>query len=116
MDKIDDRFKASKTIPYNIAEPSIVFRIAWYVVTLQPGTLLSEYSEAESPAFKGSVSFTTTTGSVKARLQVSVDDSKKSIELTAFGGNQEVMTRYVNDLAGALDSSLRKYRGIADKD
>ncbi len=116
MDKIDDRFKASKTIPYNIAEPSIVFRIAWYVVTSQPGTLLSEYSEAESPVFKGNVSFTTTTGGVKARLQVSVDDSKKSIELTAFGGNQEVMTRYVNDLAGALDSSLRKYRGIADKD
>jgi hypothetical protein len=116
LEKIDDRIKASKTIRYDIAEPSVVFRIAWYVVTSQPGTLLSEYSEPESPIFKGKVIFTTTTGGVKVRLQVSVDDAQKSIDLTVFGGSQAVITRYVNDLAVALDSSLRKYRGIADKD
>lgn len=116
MEKIDDRIKASKTIRYDNAEPSVVFRIAWYVVTSQPGTLLTEYSEPEGPTFTGKVIFTTTTGGVKVRLQVSVEEAQKSIEITAFGGNQSIITRYVNDLAALLDTSLRKYRGVADKD
>jgi hypothetical protein len=116
MEKIDDRIKASKTLRYDITEPSVVFRIAWYVVASQPGVLLSEYSEPESKVFKGKATFTTTTGGVKARLQLSVDEAQRSIEMTAFGGNQAVISRYVNDLAGLLESSLRKYRNIPDKE
>lgn len=116
MEKIDDRIKASKTLRYDVSEPSAVFRIAWYVVTSQPGTLLSEHSEPESQVFKGKVTFATTTNGVKTRLQVSVDGAQKSIEIIGFGGTQAAITRYVNDLANQLETLLRKYRGIPDKE
>ena len=116
MERVDDRVRASKTLRYDLPEPSVVFRIAWYVAASPPGVLLSEHSEAESQVFDGRATFTATTSGVNLRLRVAVDGAKKSIEVTAFGADQAVITRYVNDLASMLESSLRKYRSLPDKE
>jgi len=100
---------ASAAIPY-VDDPSIVFRVAWYVVASSPGVYLSDYSEPESQEFQGSASFTVRTENTSREVDISVVGEKSNIQVKVHGQNEEELQAYLESLSTEINSSLDKYR------
>jgi hypothetical protein len=116
MESLDGLNKASRTIPYDIPDSDVVFRIAWYVVGSQPGILLSEYSEAESTIYKGKVLFTGKSDGEKIITRVWVEEAQRSVEITVFGTNQQLLEEQADNIVQFLQVSLDKYKQIDEED
>ena len=101
--------KISVTLPF-VDDPDVVFRVAWYVVGSSPGVYLTNYSEPESEAFEGSVSFSVRRGESEYAVTLSISGGDSNIIIEASGENQVELDDYTKEISDGINSSLDKYR------
>ncbi len=102
-------YSATATIPY-VDDPSVVFRVAWYVIASAPGVYLSNYSEPESQEFHGTARFTLRSEKNSMHVTFSVKGNNASIELEVRGDNEQEITAYIESVSADINAALDKYR------
>ncbi len=110
MEEMDDQVKVSRSLPYDNPDSAAVFRIAWHLVTREPGFILSEHSEAESTIFKGKALFTGRIEDHPVTTRVWVEEAQRSIGITAFGDDEPLLAGYVDGLVEELKRDLDTFR------
>lgn len=100
---------ASAAIPY-VDDPSIVFRVAWFVIASSPGVYLSGYSEPESQEFQGSAGFTVRSENNSIEVELSVVGNRSNIQINTKGHDEHVLQEYLENISKDINASLDRYR------
>ncbi|NHJ13740.1 MAG: hypothetical protein EAX95_08685 [Candidatus Thorarchaeota archaeon] len=114
MEEVGDKTEVSRILSYQIADSSVVFRLAWYAVASKPGVLLTEYSEAESQIFKGKAMFSADVDSEKYDVRIWVEEAQRSVEITVWGRSGDALGSYLKTIESSLTTYLEKYASISD--
>lgn len=99
----------SRALDYGRAEPSVVFRIAWYTVASRPGMILEEYSEPESAVFEGLARFATRLAGEQALVGIEVKEAKGSVEISAQGKDEVALAVYLDEVLKNFQDAILKY-------
>ena len=114
MGEMKDSAKIMRELKYETPEPSVIFRIAWYSIASKPGVRLIEYSEAESQDFVATAMFTAEVESHPIRIRFSVEGVAANVKITAFGDDEEILAKYIDEAKDELESSIKKYLALSD--
>ncbi len=114
MEEVGDRTEIRRALGYDVPESAVVFRLVWYAVASRPGVLLNEYSEAESQVFEGKAVFSTKIDDQEVDVSVWVEESKKTVEVTAVGQDPSALEKYLEEIIASTGNSLKKYQALPD--
>ncbi|MGQ4911450.1 MAG: putative selenocysteine system protein [Candidatus Thorarchaeota archaeon] len=106
----------SRALNFGSAEPSVVFRIAWYTVASRPSVILEEYSEPEGAVFEGMARFSTRIGGEKAEVGIRVKEADGSVEISAKGEDEVALALYLGEVLESLQDSMAKYEALPADD
>jgi hypothetical protein len=106
----------SRALDYGRADPSEVFRIAWYVVASRPNMILEEYSEPESAVFEGIARFTTQLAGETAIVGVGVKEAKGTVEISAQGKDEVALAVYLDEVLNTFQDAVEKYDELSPED
>ncbi|MGV9103462.1 MAG: putative selenocysteine system protein [Promethearchaeia archaeon] len=116
MEDLENQPKVKRTISYDRPQSSTIFRICWYAIGRKPGVMLNEYSEGEGKMFKGKAMFMVPLDDTKTQVRLWVEEAQRSIELTAWGTDEEMLTDYLDDVVSRLETYIAKYLELSDED
>jgi len=115
MEDLENQPKVKRTITYDRPQSSTIFRISWYAIGLKPGAMLNEYSEGEGKLFKGKAMFTVPIDDTKTQVRLWVEEAQRSIELTAWGPDKEMLNDYLDEVVSRLETYIDKYSELSDE-
>lgn len=116
MEDLENQRKVKRTITYDRPQSSTIFRISWYAIALKPGAMLNEYSEGEGKLFKGKAMFAIPLDDIKAQVRLWVEEAQRSIEITAWGPDEEMLAEYLEDVVSRLETYIAKYLELSDEE
>ncbi len=107
----DSEFKAhmERKTTYNQQEPPLVFRLAWYIVSLHPGARLVTETEAESQTFVGEAKFVAKINNQEVAIDCKVDEGDSSIAITVHGNDESTLTEIADKTIENIQQVLDKY-------
>ncbi|MHA2187954.1 MAG: hypothetical protein ACW99V_06915, partial [Candidatus Thorarchaeota archaeon] len=114
MDDMKDSARVVRELKYKTPEPSVIFRIAWYVIASKPGVRLTEYSEAESQDFVAKAMFAAEVESQPIRIRFSVEGVAANVEISAFGEDEDILNKYIDEAKAEFEVAIKKYLALSD--